>query len=220
MSKMVVDGRPDHFLGVFGWPLIQVDMQFDQSVRRKFLRPAYDEFFRVVVEIFFDKWRRVHRIEELVCVAQFQAYGVRVCPVLRGGVRERKTHTRSSAIKGSSVETRLANNKEVGIGRKVYPKRLAVAQHWGLRAYRIVLTFPSCSADLSDSSRLYPLSEARHEVPTALIWADSIDGIEYGYGVVVDRGEIRERQNRAKPSHSSRSDYPFSCQPLSLVRQP
>ena len=47
-----------------------------------------------------------------------------------------------------------------------------------------------------------------------------LDGIEYGYGVVVDRGEIRERQNRAKLSHSSRSDYPFSCQPLSLVRQP
>ena len=40
-----------------------------------------------------------------------------------------------------------------------------------------------------------------------------IDGIEYGYGVVVDRGEIRERQNRAKPSRSSRSDFPFSHQP-------
>src|ERR1019366_10814488 len=106
MSKMVVDCRPDQFLRVFGWPLIQVDTQFDQSVRRKFLRPAYDEFLRVVVEIFFDEWRRVHRIEELVCVAQLQAYGVQVCPVFRDGVRERKTHTRFSAIQGSSVRTR------------------------------------------------------------------------------------------------------------------
>src|SRR5664279_3837412 len=173
MSEMVVDGRPDHFLGVFGRPLLQVDSQFDCSVRREFLRPAHDEFFRIVVEVFFNERRRVHRIEELARVAEFQAYGVRVSPVRRGGVRERNTHTRLSAIKRSSVETRLANNNEVGIGRKVHPKRLDLDQVWGLRAYRIVLTFPSCSADLSDSSRLYPLSEARHEVPTVLIWADS-----------------------------------------------
>ena len=129
VGKMVVDGRPDHLLGVSVRPLIQVDTQFDCGVRREFLRPAHDEFFRIVVEVFFNERRRVHRIEELVCVAQFQAYGVRVCPVLRGGVRERKTHTRFSAIKGSSVETRLANN-EVGIGRKVHPKRLDLGKGW------------------------------------------------------------------------------------------
>ena len=43
--------------------------------------PAYNEFFRVVVEILFDEGRRVHRIEELVHVAQFQTYGVRMPPV-------------------------------------------------------------------------------------------------------------------------------------------
>jgi hypothetical protein len=93
------------------------------------LRPAHDEFFRIVVEVFFNERRRVHRIEELARIAQFQAYGVRVCPVLRGGVRERKTHTRFSAIKGSSVKMRLANN-EVAIGRKVHPKRLDIGQGW------------------------------------------------------------------------------------------
>jgi len=85
---MVVNRRPDQFLGIFGRPLVQVDTQFDCSVRREFLRPAYDEFFRVVVEILFNERRRVHRIEELVQVAQFQAYGVGVPPVRRGSVRE------------------------------------------------------------------------------------------------------------------------------------
>src|SRR5271166_3883232 len=47
----------------------------------------------------------------------------------KSGVRERQTHTRFSAIKGSSVETRLANN-EVGIGRKVHPKRIDLGQGW------------------------------------------------------------------------------------------
>jgi len=52
----------------------------------EFLGPAYDEFFRVVVEILFNEWRRVHRIEELVHVAQFQTYGVRMTLVRSGGV--------------------------------------------------------------------------------------------------------------------------------------
>jgi len=68
--------------------LAQVDTQFDRSVRRKFLGPAYDELLRVVVEILFNERRRVHRIEELVRIAQFQAYGVRVRSVCRGSVRE------------------------------------------------------------------------------------------------------------------------------------
>ena len=38
--------------------------------------------------------------------------------------------------------------------------------------------------------------------------------------MVIDRGVIRERENRAQPSHSSRSDYPFSRQPLAPFRQP
>jgi hypothetical protein len=51
------------------------------------LGPAYDELFRVVVvEILFNEWRRVHRIEELVHVAQFQTYGVRMTLVRSGGV--------------------------------------------------------------------------------------------------------------------------------------
>src|ERR1035441_4386643 len=49
--KMVADGRPDQFFGVFGRPLVQVDAQFDRSFRGEFLGPAHDEFFRVVVEI-------------------------------------------------------------------------------------------------------------------------------------------------------------------------
>src|SRR5208337_973127 len=84
MSKVVVDGRPDQFFGVFGWPLVQVDTQMDRSVRGEFLGPAYDEFFCVVVEILFNKRRRVHRIEQLARVAHFQAYDVRMPPVRRG----------------------------------------------------------------------------------------------------------------------------------------
>jgi len=38
----------------------------------KFLRPTQDEFLGVVVEIFFVKRRRVHRVEELVDVPQVQ----------------------------------------------------------------------------------------------------------------------------------------------------
>src|ERR1035441_4065118 len=45
--KMVTDGRPDQFFGVFGRPLVQVDAQFDRSFRGEFLGPAHDEFFRV-----------------------------------------------------------------------------------------------------------------------------------------------------------------------------
>src|ERR1019366_931512 len=84
VSKMVADGRPDQLFGVFGRPLVQVNAQFERSVRGEFLGPAYDEFFRVVVEILFNERRRVHRIEELVHVAQFQTYGVRM-PTVRSG---------------------------------------------------------------------------------------------------------------------------------------
>ena len=38
-----MDGRPDQFLGIFGRPLVQVDAQFERSLRGKFLGPAYDE---------------------------------------------------------------------------------------------------------------------------------------------------------------------------------
>ena len=81
VSKMVVDGRSDQFFGVVGRPLVQMDTQFDGCVLGKFLGPAYDEFFRVVVKILFNERRRVHRIEKLICVAQLQANGVRVPPV-------------------------------------------------------------------------------------------------------------------------------------------
>ena len=71
VSKMVVNRRPDQFFGVFRRPLVQVDTQFYRSGRGEFLGPAYDEFFRVLVEVLFNERRRVHRIEELVHVAQF-----------------------------------------------------------------------------------------------------------------------------------------------------
>src|ERR1035437_1141525 len=93
MSKVVVDGRPDQFFGVFGRPLVQVDAQFDRSIMGELLGPAYDEFFRVVVEILFNEGRRVHRIEELVHVAQLQTYGVRMLPILSS-----KMHTKISNI--------------------------------------------------------------------------------------------------------------------------
>jgi hypothetical protein len=66
VSKIVVDGCPDQFLGVLGRPLVQVDAQFDRSLRWKLLGPTYDELFRVFVEILFNERRRVHGIEELV----------------------------------------------------------------------------------------------------------------------------------------------------------
>jgi len=84
VSKVVVDGHPDQFFGVFGRPLVQVDAQFERSVKGEFLSPAHDEFFRIVVEILFNERRRVHRIEELVHVAQFQTYGVGM-PTVRSG---------------------------------------------------------------------------------------------------------------------------------------
>jgi len=58
VSKVVVDGRRHQFFGVFGRPLVQVDTQFDRSVRRELLGPTYDEFFRIV-EILFNEQRRV-----------------------------------------------------------------------------------------------------------------------------------------------------------------
>ena len=45
-------------------------------------------FFRVVVEILFNEWRRIHRVEELVYVPQFQTYGVRMPTVRSGSVRQ------------------------------------------------------------------------------------------------------------------------------------
>jgi hypothetical protein len=87
------------------------------------LGPAYDELFRVVVEILVNERRRGHRIEELVQVAQFQAYGVRVPPIRRGCVREGKTHTKLSAIEGISDSMCWANNDD-GIGRKFHTDRL------------------------------------------------------------------------------------------------
>ena len=84
MSKVVVDGRPDQFFGIFGRPPVQVDAQFDRSLRGELLRPTYDEFFRVVVEILFNEWRGIHRVEKLVYVPQFQTYGVRMLSLRSG----------------------------------------------------------------------------------------------------------------------------------------
>jgi hypothetical protein len=46
--------------------------------------PAYDEFLGVGVELLFNEWRRVHRIEKLAHVAQFQFYGMQM-PAVGGG---------------------------------------------------------------------------------------------------------------------------------------
>jgi hypothetical protein len=86
VRKVVVDGLRDQFFRIFGRPLVQEDTQFDWSVRGEFLGPTHNEFFRVVVEILFDERRRVHRIEELIHVVQFQADAVRVLPVRGGSV--------------------------------------------------------------------------------------------------------------------------------------
>ena len=87
MGKVVVDGRPDQFFGVVGRPLVQVDAQFERSFRREFLGPAHDEFLRVVVEILFNERRRIHRIEQLVQVMRFEAYGVRMLRLCSSNVR-------------------------------------------------------------------------------------------------------------------------------------
>jgi hypothetical protein len=108
-----VDGRPDHCLGIFGRPLIQVDTQFDRSVRREFLSPTDDEFFCVVIQILFNERRRVHRIEELVRIAQFQAYDVGVPSVRRSSFREPKTHTRISSIFGFEGQARFRDHADV-----------------------------------------------------------------------------------------------------------
>ncbi len=63
--------------GVFSRPLVQINTQFEWSVRGEFLGPAYDEFFCVVVQILRNERRRVHRIEKLGHFAQFQTYDVR-----------------------------------------------------------------------------------------------------------------------------------------------
>jgi hypothetical protein len=84
VNKVVADGRPNQFFGVFGGPLLQVDAQFERSLSRKLLRPAYDEFFRIVIEVLFNEGGRVHRIEELVHIAQFHTYGVRMLSLRSG----------------------------------------------------------------------------------------------------------------------------------------
>jgi hypothetical protein len=71
VRKVVVDNRPDQFVRVFSRPLVQLDAQFDRSVGGEFLRPAYDEFFRVVVEVLFNERRRVHRLKRLLMSRSF-----------------------------------------------------------------------------------------------------------------------------------------------------
>lgn len=43
-----------------------MDAQYERLTMMEFLRPADDEFLGIVVEVFFLKRRRVHRIEELL----------------------------------------------------------------------------------------------------------------------------------------------------------
>jgi hypothetical protein len=79
VGEMVVDSLADQLLWVIlGWPLFEMNPQFDLCVRRELVGPAYDEFLCLVVEIFLDEWRGIHRIEKLIYVTQPQADAARV----------------------------------------------------------------------------------------------------------------------------------------------
>jgi hypothetical protein len=54
------------FWVILCWPLLEMNPQLDLCIGRELVRPANDEFLRFIVEVFLDKWRRIHRIEELI----------------------------------------------------------------------------------------------------------------------------------------------------------
>src|SRR6516165_5548120 len=67
ICKVIVHSRLNELLCVaMRRKLVHVDDQRDRIATRKFLRPANDEFFRVVIEVPLMKRRWVHGIEELV----------------------------------------------------------------------------------------------------------------------------------------------------------
>ena len=52
VGKVVVDGLPNQFLRVPRWPLLQVDTQLQTRAGRELPRPAHNELFRLIIEIF------------------------------------------------------------------------------------------------------------------------------------------------------------------------
>ena len=57
MGKVVVDRRLDQFFGIFGWPLVQVDAQFERSFGEKSWAQL-TMILRVVVDILFNERRK------------------------------------------------------------------------------------------------------------------------------------------------------------------
>src|ERR1700730_6740517 len=64
VSEIVVYRALDNILHMYAWrPVLHVDDQSDRLLQRVFRRPAHDEFFQVVIQVFLVKWGRVHRVK-------------------------------------------------------------------------------------------------------------------------------------------------------------
>lgn len=71
MREIVVDGLFHFRLRILAFrKILDMNHQTHWIVPVVLLDPAHDEFLRIMVEIFFMEWRRIHRIEELLDGAQ------------------------------------------------------------------------------------------------------------------------------------------------------
>jgi len=95
-------------------------MQSHRIARRKFLGPAYDEFFRILIKVFLDERRTIHRIEQLVHVPQFQSDVVRMSR-FRAPLLVQKNRIRKSFVVPRAPRfPRISNSKlPVGLGAGV-----------------------------------------------------------------------------------------------------
>jgi hypothetical protein len=76
-SEIVVYRALDNVLYIYAWrTVLHVDDQSDRLLQRVFRRPAHDEFFQIVIQVFLVKQGRVHRVKKLLQVLQIDLDGV------------------------------------------------------------------------------------------------------------------------------------------------